>query len=224
MNEDLSEEQDLEELLKELPPQKKAVVVSLIEIDPLTRLGNVRKFNRAQFSLASRVRRGEDLVVIALSADIDHFKDINDKYGHDSGNRVLKTLGECLRNEIRDYENFYRIGGEEFLGLFYGVDLKEGFWMAERLRKSISGQCKFYKAEDSELYPIKDNKYHDKRGIEHQVIEPSNIVGITMSFGIAGYSSSDDNLDNFIAQSDKALYDAKHSGRNKVKVWTERLI
>jgi len=223
MNEHNYEDQDLEELLKELPAKKKAIVISLIEIDPLTKLGNVRRFNRAKSSLLSRVDRGENLAVIALSADIDYFKQINDTYGHESGNRVLKSIGEYFRNELRNHENFYRTGGEEFTGLFYNIGLKQGFWAAERLRRILVEKCKFYKAEDGELYPIKEGKYEDKQGVEHQIAKPDHIVGITMSFGVARYSQSANNMDDFLTQSDAAMYHAKHSGRNKVKIWTKRL-
>lgn len=223
MNEDLYEGQDLEELLKELPPQKKSIVMSLIEIDPLTKLGNLRRFNRAKSSLASRVNREEDLAVIALSADIDHFKKINDTYGHASGNRVLSSIGDFFRSELRNHENLYRTGGEEFIGLFYNIDLVQGFWAAERLRRNLIEKCKFYKAEDEELYSIKNGKYTDKKGIEHQCVEPDRVLGITMSFGIARYSNHDNNLNDFLTQSDAALYDAKEHGRNRVRVWTKRL-
>lgn len=80
-------------------------------------------------------RTGLDMTLITL--DIDHFKTINDSYGHDAGDSVLQNLGELLQNRVRKADKVFRVGGEEFMVLLFATDLEHGQQVAEELRQSI---------------------------------------------------------------------------------------
>jgi len=116
--------------------------------------------------------------------DIDHFKKINDTYGHEKGDFVLKEIARLITLNLRKTDIFGRWGGEEFLIVLPFTDLKNAFKLAEKLRK---------------------------------IIENYNFNGIkvTISFGVAEFNKND-NTDTLINRADKALYQAKESGRNRV--------
>lgn len=119
--------------------------------------------------------------------DIDNFKKINDTYGHDFGDRVLRKVGEMLKKNIRRIDNVFRWGGEEFLILMKGVNLKQCYIIAERLRELA-------------------------KSIE---ISPFGTGIVTISAGIDGtppYIS----MDELLNRADKALYMAKKRGKNMV--------
>jgi diguanylate cyclase (GGDEF)-like protein len=121
-----------------------------------------------------------------IAGDIDHFKQINDAHGHAAGDAVLKDVAYELRKTLRAFDLFYRTGGEEFLVLLPGADLAHTVELAEALRAAIA---------------------HAPLGGHH----------VTMSFGAT--ASSPDQVFDYeaaFAEADAALYDAKHSGRNRV--------
>ncbi|SPD75911.1 putative Diguanylate cyclase [uncultured Desulfobacterium sp.] len=139
---------------------------------------------------ATRYGRPLSLVL----CDIDHFKNINDKYGHQIGDRVLREFVQCLTDLIRsDLDWLARYGGEEFLLVLPETDVKSAVSQAERLRKNLS-----------------------KRVIE----TPENRLHITASFGVTGFSpvSPEDKIhyEALINCADKYMYQAKHEGRNRV--------
>ena len=141
-----------------------------------------------------RVRRERDKGVIKstigfIMVDLDHFKRINDEYGHLVGDEVLRAVSEKLRNATRNYDVIGRYGGEEFLIALPNSDLEDVKLAAERMRGEI------------ERTPI---------------IVGARSIGVTVSLG-ASCSASDD-ADEFatIARADKALYQAKNEGRNRV--------
>lgn len=157
--------------------------------DGLTRLYNHDHFNRLLDREFSRARRyGRPLAVILL--DIDHFKAINDTFGHLAGNAVLEELGRLLRDNARDVDMVGRFGGEEFIVLLPESSAIEAARVAQRMQYAISEQLNI---------PILG---------EHQV---------TASFGIA---DSDDpavkSAADLINQADRALYTAKHRGRDQI--------
>ena len=127
--------------------------------------------------------------------DIDHFKKINDEYGHSAGDSVLKELGKLLLSEIRPGDIASRYGGEEFILVLYNTDAKTAKERAETIRKSVS------------LMKVK--------------YEGSDLKDITVSIGIAIYPQDGTSGTELIALSDKALYSAKNSGRNKVALFSE---
>ncbi|MDM5140481.1 sensor domain-containing diguanylate cyclase [Aeromonas bestiarum] len=142
-------------------------------------------FNRRgmQQMLDSYQALGQPLAVIAL--DIDHFKQINDGFGHDVGDQVLAALAALMQQGARQADAVCRSGGEEFLVLLPGLPLPLAFEIAERLRQRVAA--------------------HPMPGAGH----------ITISLGVAHWPGSDDDLNAVLKQADKALYEAKRRGRNR---------
>jgi two-component system cell cycle response regulator len=167
--------------------QREAQIVALTLTDSLTGLGNRRRLEQSLATEINRARRtGGSLC--AFMADLDHFKRINDDFGHEAGDKVLAAFGELLRRETRATEILARAGGEEFVVLMPQTDLGRGFATAERIRTAFAAAR----------------------------IEPMP-YGITASFGMAELAAGEQG-DAFMRRVDKALYKAKHSGRNCVVV------
>jgi len=158
--------------------------------DPLTGLYNRRHFDTIMRSEIESVLRYDDSCSIVL-ADIDRFKSINDQYGHDAGDIVLKEIAEILRKSIRTTDVICRIGGEEFAILCRRSGRDETKAIAEKIRKTL----------------------------EDAVIETSSYsLKLTSSFGIATIPDefTPINKDVFMKNADVALYNSKKKGRNKV--------
>jgi len=158
--------------------------------DPLTGLPNrraVEQWTARQFSAAARHR----FPVWVAIADLDHFKKVNDTYGHEAGDLVLEKFSELLKAHTRKSNMCARLGGEEFLLIITHVD-KEGVKIAvERLRSALAE------------YPF------EFRG---------RVVRVTASFGITGLQgTSAPDLDELLKRADAALYSAKNSGRNRLE-------
>ncbi len=119
--------------------------------------------------------------------DIDKFKNINDTYGHPTGDIILKETTKCVKNHIRVGDYLFRIGGDEFLIILPNTTLNEAITVAEKIRSQI----------EKNIYSI------------------NNINTITLSLGVAEYSN-DDTYEELIKKADNMLYDAKNNGRNKV--------
>lgn len=159
----------------------------LAQQDPLTGLFNRRfafQLMDKQFSLARRKGR-QDCVIMA---DIDHFKSVNDSYGHQAGDCAIKAFATLLLQQLREYDLACRYGGEEFLLFLPDTQIAQAKQVAERIREAF---------EQSQIQ--------------------SDGLGFyaTASFGVA-ITSQDKTLDQTIKQADEALYQAKQSGRNKV--------
>lgn len=156
--------------------------------DPLTEVANRRRLNeRAAVEIAALVRKDGELAVVMF--DIDHFKRVNDNYGHAAGDSVLQTVARIAKSWLRPADLLARIGGEEFALLLPGAGLREALSIAERIRRSI------------EQTPIDAG---------------SASVRITSSFGAATFAGSADTLDGVLRRADRALYAAKNAGRNRV--------
>ncbi|WP_409523126.1 GGDEF domain-containing protein [Nitrincola sp. MINF-07-Sa-05] len=125
-----------------------------------------------------------------LLIDIDHFKSINDNYGHDVGDQVLRRVSQELQKFIRPYDSFFRYGGEEFMILMPGLTLQEAYSCAERMRE-ICESVKF------------------------SLSKTESDLSITFSAGVAQCQPNDTHK-TLIKRADKALYEAKRSGRNRV--------
>jgi two-component system cell cycle response regulator len=158
--------------------------------DPLTGLYNRRYMETHVGTLVERsAARGKALSVLIL--DIDYFKSINDNFGHDTGDDVLREFAERLKASIRGIDLACRFGGEEFVVVMPDTDLGVATLVAERIRRRIAG----------EPFPIEKGA----RGIE-----------VTISIGIAARMGPQDNASHMLKRADEALYRAKRDGRNRV--------
>jgi diguanylate cyclase (GGDEF)-like protein len=164
-------------------------LLALAEHDSLTGLVNRRKLQSLLATEAVRARRHGQSFCVVLG-DIDHFKRINDVHGHEAGDQVLVAFVRVVRSNIRKLDQVYRMGGEEFVVLLPQTDLREALQCAERLRRCI--EALFDQAE---------------LGLPRRV---------TLSLGVAAYPWHGDSQTPLLAAADKALYEAKHAGRNRV--------
>lgn len=157
--------------------------------DSLTGLPNRSHFFAMAHKEFARSKRYDEPLSIAM-LDLDHFKNINDTYGHEIGDLVLNALGKVCIETLRESDMIGRVGGEEFAVLWPNTDHEQAREAAERLREAI----------DVAKLPL-------ERGLP---------VQFTASLGVATLGSDDINLDVFLSRADKALYEAKRTGRNKV--------
>jgi diguanylate cyclase (GGDEF)-like protein len=165
----------------------------LATIDPLTGVYNRRTFlELADRELARCGRTGTDLAVIML--DIDHFKRVNDSFGHITGDETLRRFVALAQSCLRRADLVVRYGGEEFCVLLPEVPLDEATALAERIRSSVA---KGPLVIDSPM--------------------GAAIVPITVSAGVAALQHADGgNIDHLLRRADTALYEAKEKGRNRV--------
>ncbi|HAU1182975.1 diguanylate cyclase [Legionella pneumophila serogroup 1] len=162
--------------------------------DPLTGLYNRRYLEDFLFKQLHQAERTKASFAI-LMLDLDHFKKINDTFGHDAGDLVLKELGQILNSDIRLGDIASRYGGEEFVLLLYDIDAQAAKMKAENLRSAISNLQVKYGAQP--------------------------VGQITASIGISVYPDDAKSLAELIEAADKALYQAKNKGRNKVILFSE---
>lgn len=161
--------------------------------DPLMGINNRRHLERRLHDEFSKARR-HNLPLSVLMLDIDHFKDVNDTYGHDTGDMVLKNLATLISTSIRDTDCVARFGGEEIVMIFPDTDGQEASKMAERLRLSI---------EKNAIVPADI----EKEGRE---------IYITVSIGIAENVPEVPTVEEMLKRADNAMYRAKHEGRNRI--------
>ena len=160
--------------------------------DQLTELPNRRAAMEAMersWSLSQRENKPFSLMLM----DIDHFKRVNDRYGHAVGDQVLKSTTAILSDAVRRDEVIARIGGEEFLLINAGASVREAVVAAERIRKQLANATIDAGGED---------------------------VSITVSIGIAAREQNTESADELMRAADKALYAAKDAGRNKIALFT----
>jgi len=182
----------LEKSREEVKRQNKELTF-LATRDPLTGCLN-RRATFDQFNVLFEKSRetGADLSCIMI--DIDHFKRINDRYGHSAGDKVIKFVAKTLRLTAREQDLVSRYGGEEFFLILPGLGLDAAARVAERLRASIK------------------HDFHDKFTASRD---------LTVSLGVATYGSDVDTPTDLVNRADKALYAAKGSGRNRVIRWDD---
>ena len=157
--------------------------------DPITGLWNHRFF---QEKLAEEIKKTAQLKThLSLAMiDIDDFKKLNDTYGHQHGDLLLKSLAQILTSSSRDIDFVCRYGGEEFAVILGGANLDQGWDIAERLRKRI----------EEFRFPAPDGQ------------DP---IPMTISVGLASYPDDAAQKEDLIAMADKAMYISKFSGKNK---------
>jgi len=166
--------------------------IELAATDPLTGLHN-RRYLAAHLSRQITRSKETRKPCTVLILDIDHFKRINDTYGHQAGDEVLKALADSFKFNIRGIDLACRYGGEEFVIVMPETELAVAEKVAERLREAIAER-------------------HFKTG------EGKPEIPVTASIGIATLDPATDTAQSLIERADKALYEAKASGRNKVVV------
>ncbi|HEX7354337.1 MAG TPA: sensor domain-containing diguanylate cyclase [Mycobacteriales bacterium] len=159
--------------------------------DPLTGLANRRQLDRDLPTEVDRAARyGRSLTV--LFCDLDHFKQLNDRYGHSYGDLVLQQVGQALTGALRAVDRAYRLGGEEFIVVCPEATLLEGRQLADRLRELIT----------------------------RATSQTGTAAGVTASFGVATLPEHGTTHAELLGAADAALYDAKAAGRNRVAVAT----
>jgi diguanylate cyclase (GGDEF)-like protein len=159
-------------------------------VDGLTGLANRRVCAAALEKELARARRFEEPLALVL-ADLDDFKRVNDRFGHPTGDEVLKAFAKTLRENVREIDLAGRWGGEEFVLLLPGTDLEGGRELAERIRRAVDAQK--LRAPDGQF------------------------VRVRASFGVAAFPEVE-SQDRLVAASDGALYEAKRAGKNQVVV------
>ncbi|WP_016952888.1 diguanylate cyclase [Anabaena sp. PCC 7108] len=160
----------------------------LANTDPLTEIWNRRYLLMIAEQEIKRSQRYY-LPFSVLLIDIDYFKRINDTFGHSIGDEVIIFMTKTVFSCLRQVDSFGRFGGEEFVVLLPETDIHGAIIVAERIRENINNQYIF----------VGEKK-----------------VSITVSIGIASYNSTDKTIDTIIQRADKALYQAKNQGRNRV--------
>ncbi|MGE0785379.1 MAG: diguanylate cyclase [Sandaracinaceae bacterium] len=156
-------------------------------VDPLTQIWNRRAFLDLAAKEVSRAARASR-ATSALMIDIDHFKSINDRYGHAAGDRTLTEVAARIKSALRGGDHLARYGGEEFVVLLPDCDARGAYAVAERVRRAIA-----------------------KSAIETD----GHRIPVTASLGAASCPTSVDSLEALLARADAALYAAKRAGRDR---------
>ncbi len=181
----LNEELEKEIAIRRLAEEK---LLKMSTIDELTGIYNRRYFMEALDKDIKRSNRyGTPLSLMMV--DADYFKNINDTHGHDAGDLALKKLAEIMATTLRESDIFARFGGEEFVALLSGADMKKACEVAERLRINTCDTTLRF---------------------------PNSTAQMTVSIGIASLTDNCNSSETFIKAADQALYLAKKRGRNRV--------
>lgn len=184
-----NQRQILHEAREELKKQKE-ILEEFASHDDLTGLLNRRSLNitlRHEFARCKRYHTDLSLLIM----DLDHFKNINDKYGHGFGDFVLKSFAGRLKDSIREADFAFRFGGEEFIVLLPHTDIRGAIIFAERFRK---------------------------QNAREEFVSPTQKAQVTVSIGVSSFGKHQPEVQNdLIALADKALYIAKENGRNRME-------
>ena len=178
------------DLLNQLQSQSECLdqLKQQVGLDSMTQLYNHDRFMEILHQEISRATRYKTPLSIII-ADVDHFKSVNDFFGHQAGDHALKCVSSHLKKLLRDSDHIARYGGEEFGIILPMTPLKEAIQAAERLRKAIESEKIIYREKS---------------------------ISVTMSFGIALLENNRKvDVEGLIKMADEALYDAKNTGRNK---------
>jgi diguanylate cyclase (GGDEF)-like protein len=162
-------------------------------IDGLTNMFNHRAFHdRLDYEWKQMQRNGEPLTLMMI--DLDHFKRVNDTYGHQTGDRILRQVSALLAKLARDSDTVGRYGGEEFAVLLPGTTAQQASKLAERIRKVV----------------------------ERTRFGPEGVaIQVTLSLGVASAPADAADADHLVSAADKALYWAKEHGRNRIALYAE---
>ncbi len=169
-----------------------AEIARMAETDELTGLYNRRKFLELAEKEVIKCRR-YDRPFSFMMLDLDHFKKVNDTYGHQAGDKVLMHFADLVKNQLRNVDILGRLGGEEFGIVLVETHLDDARTVAERIRHTL--------------------------GTEGIHIDGGNSINVTVSIGLTEVSNADCMLDHVISQADTALYRVKKEGRDNVEVF-----
>ncbi len=175
---DITERKKLEEELRRMATT-----------DPLTGINNRRRYNEISERELTRCKRYQHSLCVLL-LDADHFKMVNDTYGHDAGDRVLQTLANVCIRELRDVDVLGRFGGEEFTVTLPETSIETALEAAERLRTSLADTA--------------------------VMLDDGQKINFTVSIGAASLNDDAESLTDLLSRADSALYKAKDAGRNRV--------
>ena len=168
-------------------------LVKLSVTDPLTEIANRRYFYIQAEQIFNHTQMLNALAVVML--DVDHFKQVNDRFGHAAGDAILRQLAKRLHQNLRPTDILARYGGEEFVILLPRTASHEAEQIVARLWQAVSG-----------------NPFH----VDNEVIP------VTISIGIAEHNESVENIDTLMRHADEALYQAKQAGRNRWVIWKDK--
>lgn len=183
---------ELLETIKDLPFDKQKIIMSFVEMDRLTGALVKEKCFRDLGEMIAMANRNVMDGLSILMLDIDDFKYVNDTHGHPAGDEVLREFATQVKCELREYDELYRFGGDEFTVTLPGTSLEGGVAVAERIRRQV------------------ENHSFPHCGRE----------GVTTSIGVAYQEGNKlrnvETMQAMIIQADQALYDAKDRGKNRV--------
>jgi two-component system cell cycle response regulator len=171
--------------------------------DDLTGIHNRRYIDQRMHEEIARVQR-EQIPLSCLYIDIDHFKQVNDQFGHQSGDIVLRSISACIKKELRISDALGRFGGEEFMVILSNTTMEDALLTAERIRLSIAGQ-------------------------RVMLIKKKTDIAVSASIGVATLSPAQSHgetkelIQQLITHADQALYRAKSIGRNSVVPFDEHM-
>lgn len=183
--------------------RKRLATIRTVLLSLLSRIGELEAGSDALTQLLNRrflptvLRRAIELAdshghqFALVTLDMDHFKQINDAWGHDVGDRVLKHLASELSQSIRSSDYVFRLGGEEFLVVLVGTDVDQAARIALKLLQRIRGR------------PF--------------ILDDGSELALSASIGVAAYDGHPD-YERLLDRADKAMYAAKNAGRNRVEV------
>ena len=168
--------------------------------DPLTGAYNRFAINQKIEAAFGHFKR-KQMISCLLYLDLDHFKLVNDNYGHLAGDEVLKQFSALIQNRLRKEDDFGRIGGEEFCIVLMNTPLADSIKVAKSILATIR-----------------------KKNVEAPVHNRNSTIRFTCSIGIAEISDDIENIDEWLSFADIALYDAKRKGRDRVSVFDRSLL
>ena len=163
--------------------------ISMALQDPLTGAGNRKALEKAVLR-EQKITERYDTPFSMLMIDIDYFKKVNDQYGHSVGDTTLQNVSSTIMDMIRQSDEMFRYGGEEFVVLLNNSDTDSASFMAERIRKAIE---------------------------QVQVETDQGPIQVTVSIGVAHFDRNE-SMDHLFKRADEALYKAKDMGRNQINV------
>ncbi len=162
-------------------------------LDELTQISNRRAYDLGVSDTLRRYHR-DGVPFSLIIIDIDHFKRVNDSYGHSAGDKCLREIAKLIKDALRKTDFFARYGGEEFIAILNGSNAQEARNVADKIRSRIEKTC---------------FSYHEE------------IIPLTISLGVTEVMPSDTDADVPFIRADEALYQAKKDGRNRVCVITD---